>query len=597
MRDPRVYELAKELGTDSKEVLALLRGEGTRISSASSHVPGAIADRLRLSFTAERRANEGASAVNASWSTFPVTPPSLLGWHAAPVKSPRTQDLLTNIARIEREFPAFKDHREALQALGSAVVFAKLHQPKNSEVFGVALIRFSGAIESAFGFTREVLFFYSPYRDFQVRAYNVASGQLTAISRAITPDRLFIWAPDPRLKIKLDDWSSNSLQAIPLDRDFSTDPVEMIRLIKDYVYARDLFYETSPVVGEKFFGRRALLQSLSDDVKNRRVSGLFGLRKAGKTSVMKQLASDLDGHHQVTVLIDLEGFPCPPEDPVPDILRVLRRKLVEELKSKGLKRRELSDLGESFSIVDFRLTFQTLLSKLEADGVSVLIMLDEIEYLTPAESIDIAEGPMPSISQLLGALRSLAQEVGNFTFLLSGLTSAIVESGRLYGRPNPLFAWAKQYYLRPFDKNEAAELAVSVSGKMGIEIKADALDALFEASGGHAYLYRNLASEVVRSLPLDTFRRIMTRPDVLRALTTWQDGITGNVKEMIDHVRRYYPTEDFLLSVLMEDPAEFREYAKDEALAVRHLMGLGLIGQDSDSGYRPNSLLELMPRG
>ena len=387
------------------------------------------------------------------------------------------------------------------------------------------------------------------------------------------------------------------MQPIPLDRDLSEDPVEMVRLIKDYVYARDLFYETSPVVGEKFFGRRALLQSLGDDVKNQRVSGLFGLRKAGKTSVMKQLAADLDGRHHVSVLLDLEGFPCPPDDPVPDILRVLRRKLTEELKAKNLKRRELSELGDSISIVDFKLAFQTLLNKLESDGVSVLILLDEIEYLTPSESVDIAEGPMPSISQLLGALRSLAQEVGNFTFLLSGLTSSIIESGRLYGRPNPLFAWAKQYYLRPFDKNEAAELALSISGRMGIEINDDALDALFEASGGHAYLYRNLASEVVRSLPLDTFRRIMTRPDVLRALTGWQDGITGNVKEMIDHVRRYYPTEEILLSILMDDPAEFREYAKIEPLAVRHLLGLGLVETDATLGYRPNSLLELMPHG
>ncbi|WP_284743914.1 hypothetical protein [Amycolatopsis sp. RTGN1] len=36
---------------------------------------------------------------------------------------------------------------------------------------------------------------------------------------------------------------------------------------------------------------------------------------------------------------------------------------------------------------------------------------------------------------------------------------------------------------------------------MGITIDAGALDALFEATGGHAFLYRHLASAVVNELP------------------------------------------------------------------------------------------------
>src|SRR3954465_10955307 len=97
--------------------------------------------------------------------------------------------------------------------------------------------------------------------------------------------------------------------------------------------------------------------------------------------------------------------------------------------------------------------------------------------VTPSDRIDIHEGEMSSIAQFLGVLRSLVQENRNFTFLLSGLTSSIVEEGRLYGRPNPLFSWAKAYFLAPFKRPEADELATSVGSRMGIDIEKGALEA------------------------------------------------------------------------------------------------------------------------
>ncbi len=72
---------------------------------------------------------------------------------------------------------------------------------------------------------------------------------------------------------------------------------------------------TTPVYGASFFGRRTLLQSMRDDVFNQRVTGVFGLRKSGKTSILMQLKEELQEDKVVTVLMDLEAFPSPPEDP------------------------------------------------------------------------------------------------------------------------------------------------------------------------------------------------------------------------------------------------------------------------------------------
>ncbi|MBW8172322.1 ATP-binding protein [Ornithinimicrobium sp. Arc0846-15] len=506
--------------------------------------------------------------------------------------APTTPDLLKNVRRLEVVYPAFRRHREALSLLGSQVVYATCISNNKGAESGLALVRFSGAIESAFGMTREVLFYYTPHRDLQFRDFKGARVALRSLNREVTPDLIFMCSEDERLDIKLDDWSKLEFTAIPLSPHLDEDPLSVISLIRDHIFARDLFYETSPVKGNRFFGRKTLLQSLRDDLNHQRVPALFGLRKSGKTSVLYQLAEELETPSTVTVLIDLESLPSPPDDPTPDLIADLKTKLQLQLKAKKQRTREIAELGNQPSIVEFKNALQGLLHRLSDDDVQVVLMLDEIEYLTPSDRVDIEEGDMPRIAQLLGALRSLVQENDNFTFMLSGLTSAITESGRLYGRPNPLFSWAKTHYLAPLLPEEADELARSTGGRMGIELTDGALESLYEASGGHAYLYRNFASFVVSSLPLDVYRRRIERSDVLRQSIPWRRSIAGNIEEMLAHLERYYPVEHILLDILRESPQDFAEISRAEERAFNHLIQLGLVMEENNE-IQLNTILQI----
>ena len=184
------------------------------------------------------------------------------------------------------------------------------------------------------------------------------------------------------------------------------------------------------------------------------------------------------------------------------------------------------------------------------------------------------------------------QGTDNFTFLLSGLTNDILESGRLYGRPNPLFAWAKARYVGPFSRGEADELATAIGARMGIEIETSALRTLYDGSGGHAYLYRNLASAVVAELPVVTYRRVIKISDVLHQLMPWKRSIAGNLEEIFGHLERYYPNESVLLDILLENPEEFPVIAAHEDRAIHHLVSLGLLSE-SQGIYEPSLILEL----
>lgn len=515
------------------------------------------------------------------------------GWRAGAIKPPSNDSLRGHIAELEVRFPVAQEHRKALAELGSQMVHAEKCSISGLQRCSLALVRFSGAVESAFGLTREVMFFYSPYPDLQIRELEAAKRAIRRLKRDVTPDVIFVWSPDPRARQKLDDWSQGGFLAIPLASMDETDPVSLVALLRDYIYARDLFYESTPVRGDRFFGRRQLMQAMRDDVQNQRVAGLFGLRKAGKTSVLSQLADDISAENRVVVLRDLESLPSPPVDPIPSLIKDLRADLMEVLQSRNLSHRPLSQLSDTADISDFRRAMQSVLRALDKRGINIVLLLDEIEYLTPSDRIDISEGEMTSVSQFLGALRSLVQENRNFTFVLSGLTSAIVENGRLFGRPNPLFSWAKTHFLAPFARDEADELATSVGGRMGIQIEPAALESFFEATGGHAFLYRSLASAVVQQLPVDVFQRRISRPDVLRTLDDWKRTVAGNIDEMMNHVRRYYPIEALMLELLIETPGEFGPIATENPLELQHLLSLGLVEKD-DHDYQAATVLGLL---
>src|SRR4029078_13044624 len=79
---PRVHELAKELGVDSKTVLARLNEMGEYVKSASSTIEAPVARRLREAFVASPQAaapavpaGASSTAAKAAGSAARPTPP------------------------------------------------------------------------------------------------------------------------------------------------------------------------------------------------------------------------------------------------------------------------------------------------------------------------------------------------------------------------------------------------------------------------------------------------------------------------------------------------------------------------------------------
>jgi Cdc6-like AAA superfamily ATPase len=509
------------------------------------------------------------------------------------------QKLQGHLGGLIEAFPVAMSHRAALRSLGSDFVYAAPSPLANDRGSWIALIRFGSVIERRFGLTREVIAYYSPHKDLQLRTYQRLDELIDSAPRPATPDVFLLWTPDAMTGAKLDDWSSRAAYvAVALPRIESSSGAEEIWAnIVNRLTTTNLYDQTLPVTGRDFFGRQATLKELTSHLVAGRVSGVFGLRKTGKTSLVKELGRRVSARqdtHQIFVLRDLETLPSAELDQVPNLLEDLRVNLLAELRTQGLRTFELVELPHKPTVSDFRRSLHTLLGHINKSDVNVVLALDEIESLVgPASARD---SDRPEVVELLGALRALVQENPNFNVIVSGLTSSILEEGQLFSRENPFFAWASTIFLPRLTSVESKDILVRLGERMAITWDDESAARAAEIADGHVFLLRTLAAKVVQTLPSDLTARTISIDILENTQKRWRRSVAGHVREMLESVSRYYPDEHSLLDLLLEDPSQFETIEEQFPSQIEHLIQLGLVAEGVD-GLRLTALAAFDGRG
>jgi len=487
--------------------------------------------------------------------------------------------------------------RSALHLLGSEVTYAAFDDNVPASLKGGAVlhIRFGECIETLFDISSPVFMYLSSFDDFRHQAWTQFNSRFDSSGRNIAPHVRMLHSPDERLARRVEDWDRGDVLTVPfgpLSNSPSKLALEILDGLRERLGSRNLYEETLPVSGDQFFGRRQIVTDVLTQVRQGKICGVFGLRKSGKTSVIKRVGERLEGDPKerwIFVLRDLETLPHPPEDPIPSLLADLRTNLQPRLKAANLRTHELASLGVSSppTIEDFRRALQASITAAAADDVRILVALDEVEFLVLPS---LPGWSMPSIAQFFGALRSLVQENDNFSVLVSGITSRIVEEGRIHERPNPFFSWAVPRFVGSLDPGEARELVATLGRRMAMQWSDEALARLHQETGGHPFLLRTIASRVKEETRGQ--HRSLQVADVDAVLRPWQRSVSATIREVYESLESWYPDELGLLDTLLSSPAEFEELAEVFPGAVEHLLQLGLITESSD-GFRPGAIASI----
>jgi tetratricopeptide (TPR) repeat protein len=271
------------------------------------------------------------------------------------------------------------------------------------------------------------------------------------------------------------------------------------QLLRLWVGQGDLFDVHSPIADAgTFFGRGQFIHTLTTKIIHRENFGIFGLRKVGKTSLVFQLRENLP--RNLIGYTDLQSISSRRCDEIYFRLSAaVRRELRVKFPEVPAIPSRLTDFDSSRTYPSIATDFHNELLKikeaLESQGQQprVLLLLDEIELLLPSEQSKGFIG----FEDFFRQIRGLYQQEG---FILSGVVGAdpnACRAGKWGDRDNPIFQYYDEIFLSPLDRSECDQMVQGIGEVMGISFDSNSLASIYEESGGHPYVGRQLCSRIV----------------------------------------------------------------------------------------------------
>ena len=244
-----------------------------------------------------------------------------------------------------------------------------------------------------------------------------------------------------------------------------------------------------PVAGSfSFFGREPIINDLLRGVSEGRPVGLFGLRKLGKSSLLKALSN------RATFPVASVNLQTAGDDSFEDLFARITKLWKESLRVHY----DMLWSPPVFTAKGATNTFVTavrdLLDQIEhkCGEARLGLLLDEIEVIVPRP-----DGTGPDLKRyltLLRALRGLVDEGNRLSLIVAGLNPSVNRINSWDGEQNPTFSLFQDSYLPPLAVEDCIQMVRNIGKQVGLEYDEESLKAISELSGGHPFLARQLCS-------------------------------------------------------------------------------------------------------
>jgi hypothetical protein len=249
------------------------------------------------------------------------------------------------------------------------------------------LIKPVSIFQEMFDLEREIALVFSPYENFEPRTLDAISVVISKF-QSLRIERIcaVVVSKDIDIERKITDLLKNDQEAqivVPFSYDelltSITDPFFFRNRFKKHFYTRDLFSSEAPLKKDLyFFGRTDIVHNLVNRHRTHQVSGLFGLRKTGKTSVIFGVQRALDRIGSKSAFIDCQN---------PAFHRSRWNKalfyVLGEIKRQNKLNVRLKP-EENYTEEKAPLLFEECIVNMsqELGGKNILIVFDEIENIT-----------------------------------------------------------------------------------------------------------------------------------------------------------------------------------------------------------------------
>lgn len=436
----------------------------------------------------------------------------------------------------------------------------------------------------------EVLCVYTEFGHVEPRILSVIQQQMRDDVR-VEPEFAIIVSQDPDLE-NLVARRRGELAVLTLQGTGLKDPGGDLRtLIAKVLTSLDHYDFTFPVTEPSgFFGRRHELDSLNFSLDRGQPVGIFGLRKAGKTSLLNYVQRQRTNAGKPIVRLDMSEVSSGDEFR----LELLKRafKVAQSRFEVSPKLRLLTRDG-SYRSTDPNIPLhwiEDLVKVLDRLDARLEVVVDEIDQAYPERSSlggDEARSIFTAVTQLRGLIqRRDSANSASLVLLCAGVDPAIFEKPIIERKDNLLYKLVRLQFLAPMGRDEMAEMVRSLGKRMGLRYRDyHVIDYLFEEYGGHPLLTRKACSLASRRRPpLEIPWNVPLESIQGAAQQRGPDTPAEQASDVLDSFQEWFPGEAELLRLLWSiDPSDNSvalELLADDSAAGEHIFAYGLSYED-----------------
>lgn len=441
-------------------------------------------------------------------------------------------------------------------------------------------VRPSHLLEHALPNAREFIVLFADYPNFEARTLQAYGKIADFFTDSIRINRYFrilvsrdakiadkmkrIFAEDPDIPVTLP-FTYNDFLSEDAGR-------KIVEATRENYYFRDLFSQRDPLrQGTFFFGRAELLAAMRDRMVSGANSGVFGLRKSGKTSILlacERLAKT-DGHRFIHIDCQSASTTAARWN------ELLRAIAIDVRQAAGLAVTPVQ-LGE-FTPTEAARSFEKALSDAYSLGKRrTVLAFDEVEHISPQTGIGHWRDSQDTLL-FWQTMRSTHQRMASkMCFIVAGTNPTITETREMAGSDNPLLEYISTEYLPGFTDEETSQMCESLGGLMGMDFSVQAVAALYGSLGGHAFLTRQVASHIHHSLPFEGRPVRVEEEHVEAALVSFD--FRPLFDDILSSLKARFPDEYQLLEwCALGEGDKVREFLELDPAFANHLTGYGLL--------------------
>ncbi|MCC7000104.1 MAG: orc1/cdc6 family replication initiation protein [Deltaproteobacteria bacterium] len=459
-------------------------------------------------------------------------------------------------------------------------------------------LRLPSEIQDAFGTAPEVLLLVVRGA-VQARDLERARAELYRAEYRLDLDLLVVSDDQPQLADRLHRMPGRWGQWVPWpgSREAMMSLPDMFR---EHLPTFDIFEEKNPVRGRGVIGREEEIADLTSRIENAESIGVFGLRKVGKTSVVRAVTDALD---PVSASMSMRAQTAEGQSQQAAV-RVLAcwldvqraydrsaRRLYSTLAAEIEKRLSAHGMTIPSPPTDDLQRIDDLIRlTMEKTALPLCIVLDEYDFLFEGSQ---GQPPIANIAAFLRLLRGWAQQTQRLCVVVIGRDPTPFQSPEVDGFPNPMLGWFVTRWLGPLAPQRANELLSRLGKRVGLDIGSVTLELALSLTGGHPLLHRQFGSSLLEHTNDRPLNSSHLNTDVLckaAALDFHERGAVREICHEILHLlrTRFQASYDSLVHAARTSPIEALHHASWSSPAVVQLRNFGLfLGSAAKSASIP----------